>query len=296
MTETVLAILNRPSLDAPAHDPAADAFEFAGPVEAHIAVTDLGITRGDGIFETITVTDGRPQALEAHLARFARSAQMLDLPAPDIDAWRRAIEAAVAELDPVEEAFAKTTLSRGVEGSGRPTGWVYAAPSGDSTEARTAGIAVVTLDRGYRHDVARTSPWLLQGAKTLSYALNMAAVREAERRGADDAIFVSTDGYVLEAPRANVIAAIDGRLVTPRTDIGILPGTTQADIFRFAAERGIDTAFELLTVADIRSADALWLASSVRGAAPIRTLDGAPHAIDRDLSDAINAFLHDRTE
>lgn len=296
MTESVLAILNRPSLDAPAHDPSAESFSFAGPLETHVAVTDLGITRGDGVFETITVTDGRPQALEAHLNRFVRSAAMLDLPAPDLGVWRQAVEAVVAELDPVAEAYAKTILTRGVEGTGRPTGWVLAAPSGDSTEARTTGIAVVTLDRGYRHDVARTSPWLLQGAKTLSYAVNMAAVREAERRGADDAIFISTDGYVLEAPRANVIVAADGRLITPRTDIGILPGTTQADLFRFASERGLETAYELLTVDDLRGADALWLASSVRGAAPIRTLDGAERDIDLDLTAAMNAFLANRTE
>ncbi len=53
------------------------------------------------------------------------------------------------------------------------------------------------LDRGYRHDAERTSPWLLAGAKTLSYAVNRAMLREAARRGADDAIFVSSDGYVL---------------------------------------------------------------------------------------------------
>ena len=143
MTETVLAVLNQPSRDAAPHDPAADAFTWAKPLEEHVQVQDLGITRGDGVFETITVIDGRPQALEAHLARFGRSAAMLDLPAPDPEAWRQAIEAVCARLDPVREAFAKTVLTRGVEGTDRPTGWVYAAPSGDSTAARTEGISVV---------------------------------------------------------------------------------------------------------------------------------------------------------
>lgn len=291
MTETVLAVLNQPSRDAAPHDPEADAFTWAKPLEEHIQVQDLGIVRGDGVFETITVIDGRPQALEAHLARFARSAVMLDLPAPDLDAWRQAIEAVCARLDPVREAFAKTVLTRGVEGLGRPTGWVYAAPSGDSTEARTEGISVVTLDRGYRHDVERTSPWLLQGAKTLSYAVNMAALREAVRRGADDAVFVSTDGYVLEGTRANLILAVGGRLVTPRTDIGILAGTTQADVFRFAEQEGIETAYELVTLDDFHRADAAWLVSSVRQAAPIRAVNGNARAIDPELTTQINDFL-----
>jgi 4-amino-4-deoxychorismate lyase len=291
MTETVLAILNQPSRDAAPHDPAADAFTWAKPLEEHLQVQDLGITRGDGVFETITVVDGRPQALEAHLARFGRSAAMLDLPAPDPDAWRQAIEAVCARLDPVREAFAKTVLTRGVEGTDRPTGWVYAAPSVDSTAARTEGISVVVLDRGYRHDVERTSPWLLQGAKTLSYAVNMAALREAARRGADDALFVSSDGYVLEGTRANLIMKVGDRLVTPRTDIGILAGTTQADVFRFAEQEGIETAYELVTLADLAAADALWLVSSVRQAAPIRSVNGDTRAIDADLTERINEFL-----
>ncbi|WP_144754723.1 aminodeoxychorismate lyase [Curtobacterium pusillum] len=291
MTETVLAVLNQPSRDAAPHDPAADAFTFAGPLEEHIQVQDLGIIRGDGVFETITVVDGHPQAVEPHLARFERSARMLDLPAPDVDTWRRAIEAVCAELDPVREAMVKTVLTRGVEGSDRPTGWVYAAPSGDSTAARTEGISVVTLDRGYRHDVERTSPWLLQGAKTLSYAVNMAALREAARRGADDAVFVSTDGYVLEGTRANLILSVGGRLVTPRTDIGILAGTTQADVFRFAEESGIETAYELVTLDDFHAADAAWLVSSVRQAAPIRAVNGNERAIDAELTTRINDFL-----
>jgi 4-amino-4-deoxychorismate lyase len=291
MTETVLAVLNQPSREAAAHDPAADAFTYEAPLAATIQVQDLGVIRGDGVFETITVVDGRPQALEAHLDRFVRSARMLDLPLPDLDAWRRAVEAVCAELDPVHEAFAKTVMTRGVEGSDRPTGWVYAAASGDSTPARTQGISVVTLDRGYRHDVERTSPWLLQGAKSLSYAVNMAALREAVRRGADDALFVSSDGYVLEGTRANLVMSVGGRLVTPRTDIGILAGTTQADVFRFAEAEGIETAYELVTMSDLRAADALWLVSSVRQAAPIRLVNGDEQAMDLDLTEQMNEFL-----
>jgi 4-amino-4-deoxychorismate lyase len=291
MTETVLAVLNQPSREAAAHDPAADAFTYEAPLGANLQVQDLGIIRGDGVFETITVVDGRPQALEAHLDRFVRSARMLDLPLPDLDAWRRAVEAVCAELDPVHEAFAKTVMTRGVEGSDRPTGWVYAAASGDSTPARTQGISVVTLDRGYRHDVERTSPWLLQGAKSLSYAVNMAALREAVRRGADDALFVSSDGYVLEGTRANLVMSVGGRLVTPRTDIGILAGTTQADVFRFAEAEGIETAYELVTMADLRAADALWLVSSVRQAAPVRLVNGDEQAMDLDLTEQMNEFL-----
>src|SRR5690606_24335172 len=150
-----------------------------------------------------------------------RSAAALDLPAPDLDAYRAAIAAAIAELPLVPEAWAKAVLTRGVAGGGRPTGWAHATPSGAVTEARPAGTRVVTLDRGLRHDVDQTSPWLLAGAKTLSYAINRAVQREALRRGADDAIFVSSDGVLLEGPTSSVVYRIDGVLITPGTGLGI---------------------------------------------------------------------------
>ncbi len=296
MTSPVLLMLNRPSHEAEAHEPAAAAFTSVDPSAAQVTVRDLGVTRGDGIFESISVAGGRAQALEPHLARFAVSARMLQLPAPDLDVWREAILAAIAEHDDVPESYIKTVLTRGVEGDGRPTGWVYMEPSADFRQARAEGIRVITLSRGYATTVERELPWLLQGAKTLSYAVNKAAGREAAARGADDVIFVSTDGYLLEGPTANVILRFGDRLVTPPTDTGILAGTTQADIFAHAEELGMDTAYELVTPDDLRVADAAWLVSSVRHAAPVRSVDGDDRAIDAEFTKAINTHLLSRRD
>jgi len=287
----VLAILNQPSADAPPHAPGAAPFAFADAAEPHLSVMDLGVTRGDGIFESISVGHGHAQALEHHLRRFASSAAKLDLPAPDLDAWREAILAAIDELQPGAESWVKTVLTRGVEGDGRPTGWVYAAHTADFSQARTTGVRVVTLDRGYRHDVEQTSPWLLAGAKTLSYAVNRSVLREAHRRDADDVIFVSSDGFVLEGPTSSVIFRRGDRLLTPGTGLGILDGTTQANVFRYAETLGFTTGFELVTPEELRGADAAWLVSSVRLAAPVRALDGAPFPVDGALTAGINEYL-----
>ena len=287
----ILTVLNQPSADAAPHEPGAAAWRFADPSAPLLSALDLGATRGDGIFETISVGDGFPQAFEHHLTRFARSAVALELPAPDLDTWRAAILATIAELDPAPESFVKTVLTRGVEGDGRPTGWAYGAISGNFTAERTAGIRVVMLDRGYRHDVERTSPWLLAGAKTLSYAINRAAVREAARRGADDVIFVSSDGIVLEGPTSTVVFRSGDTLYSPGTGLGILDGTTQANVFRYAQSLGFSTAFDLATPATLLAADAAWLVSSVRLAAPVRELDGKGLPIDAELTAGMNEYL-----
>ncbi len=295
MPTTALAILARPSLEAPPHAGPAP-FALVDPLSPQLSALDLAATRGDGVFETISVGGGRPQALEPHLRRFARSASALDLPAPDPEVWRAAILAVIAAIDPAREASVKTVLSRGVEGDGRPTGWAFASVSPDHAHARTHGVRAVTLDRGYRHDVERTSPWLLAGAKTLSYAVHRAALREAARRGADDAVFVSSDGYVLEGPTSSVVYRRGERLLTPGTGLGILEGTTQGSLFAFAAERGMETGYELITPAELAASDAVWLVSSVRHAAPVRELDGSALRTDPVLTAAMNDYLARRLD
>ncbi|QNO38598.1 aminotransferase class IV [Protaetiibacter sp. SSC-01] len=277
---------------------AATGHRLVDPDAPQLLVTDLGATRGDGIFETASLVHGSVQALEAHLQRLVQSAAMLQLPAPDIDVWRDAVREVGATLTAggVTEGSIKFVLTRGVEGAGVPTGWVFGTDSPDFTADRTDGIRIVLLDRGYRHDVSQTSPWLLAGAKTLSYAVNRAVQREAARRGADDVLFVSSDGYLLEGPTSTLVMRMGGRLVTPRVDIGILAGTTQADLFAWAESAGFATGYELLTPDDLAAADAAWLVSSVRHVAPVRAVDGAARAIDAELTARMNAALDARTE
>lgn len=287
MPDRVLAVLTAPHAGSAVAEP----FRFADPDAPLLSVLDLGATRGDGVFETLGVGAGRAQAVDAHLARLARSAAMLELPEPDAVAWRAATIAVAERLAEHTESFVKLVYTRGVEGTGRPTGWVLGAPSPDHTAARTQGIAVAVLDRGLPHDSAGDLPWLLQGAKTLSYAVNMAALREARRRGADDALFVSSDGVLLEGPTSSLLLKRGDRLSTPSTSLGILAGTTQAEAFRFGRLRGLTTAYEVLGPEALADADAAWLLSSVRNAAPLRSVDGVDRPIDAAFTAELNAHL-----
>ncbi len=276
---------------------AAGTLTRADPEQPHLSVLDWAATRGDGVFETLSVGFGHPQAFEHHLRRFASSAAALELPVPDEQLWRRGILTAIEALDPVEEAWVKIVLTRGIEGGdGTPTGWAYATHSADYTRERTEGVRVVLLDRGYRHDVARTSPWLLQGAKTLSYAVNRAAFREATRRDADDVLFVSSDGFLLEGPTSTLVYRRGTQLFSPGVGLGILDGTTQANVFRYAQQLGLGTAFEQGTPDTLRAADAAWLVSSVRLAAPIRAIDGVEFPVDAGFTVQLNDWLRTLTQ
>lgn len=279
-------------------DPAARAGAHARLVPSDapaLLATDLGATRGDGVFETVGVVDGRPQALQLHLDRFVRSARMLDLPEPDARQWTAAIRDVTAALPATGESTVKIVLTRGDEGGdGTPTGWLVGATAPDHGRARTVGVAVVLLEAGRAAGTAERAPWLLLGAKTLSYAVNRAMLREAASRGADDALLVSSDGLLLEGPTSTVVLRTGDRLRTTPPEFGVLPGTTQADAFRFAADRGLACSVEPLTEHDLHQADAAWLASSGRLMAPIRAVDGTPRVIDGQLTAQMNAWLLDR--
>ncbi len=139
---------------------------------------------------------------------------------------------------------------------------------------RAEGASVVTLGRGYSVDVAAHAPWQLIGAKTLSYATNMAAQRHAAAQGVDDVIYTSSEGQVLESPRSTVIVLNGDTLTTPPVEDGVLPGTTQQALFATAEKEGLQTEYRSLRVADLIVADGVWLLSSVTLATRVRELNG----------------------
>ena len=231
-----------------------------------LAVT-LRYVFGEGVFETVHLRPDGPWLLGEHLDRLARSAALLDLPVPDLTA---AIADAVAGWSGAEAAL------RIVCRRGRPPS-VTVSPIPDRVLAeRHHGVRVVTADAGVSID---RPPWSLATAKTTSYAPNLAAKRWAASHGADDMLWFSVEGFALEAPTASLAWLIGNRLCTvPPGKAAILPGITAAHLLHRAPEAGLEPAEEMITRAGLRRADAIWLASSLRGLAEVTTLDGADRA------------------
>lgn len=219
------------------------------PAEATISVLDDGLLRGDGVFEAIKLYDGHPFRLAAHLDRLERSAAALHL---GID--RGSLEREIAELlaDVEEEAMLRVVVTR----EGRRILLVERLPEWPPT----ARIALVELSPNE----------ILAGVKSISYAANMHATRLAAGRGADEAVFVSSAGLVLEAPTSSVFW-IDaaGTLRTPSLGCGILDSIT-----RHVLLEALEVEEGEYAAADLRDAEAAFLASTTREVQPISAVDG----------------------
>jgi 4-amino-4-deoxychorismate lyase len=253
------------------------------PQAAAVHADDLGFSRGDGCFEAtrvVTSPSGEHQIdhLTEHFDRFDRSCAGLDLPPIDRPAWLDLIQQLLAGWSLPGEAMLRLLLSRGRESrlEAGVTGVATLTPTAPETlRQRRDGVDVITLRRGYADDAFADAPWLLGGVKTLSYAVNMAGVREARRRGAHDVLFLDAAGRLLEAPTATVMWLADETLHTvPVAGTGILDSITQRALFAAAEQAGYRTGYTTGTPADLLAADGAWLVSSGRGVAQLLTLDG----------------------
>ena len=251
-----------------------------GTQEPVITADDLGLTRGDGIFDaTRVLTDGDGHSvvehLDRHLLRLARSAQAVELPAPDVDGIAALVAEALSVWTTPGEAALKIVHTRGLEHTAAPKASTLITIT-ETEPGDRRGLAVATLARGYASDTFADAPWLLGGAKLLSYAVHTSARREAGRRGADDALFVSSDGYALEAPTSSLLWVVDGAVrTTPTGATGILGSVTVEILKEWAHDEGVRFEPALIRPADLHAVTGAWLASSVRGVCPITTLDGS---------------------
>jgi 4-amino-4-deoxychorismate lyase len=265
-----------------------------GPDDPVVTADDLGLTRGDGCFDSarvVTGAGGRAQVvgLGEHLERLGRSAAAMDLGMPAAAEWEQLVAAALDRWSTPGEAVLKLVLTRGREWDPTgPTAFVTITQRPPAVAGRPLAITAVTLTRGHPSDAFADAPWLLGGVKTLSYVVNVAALREARARGADDVVFTTTDGYALDGPTSGLVVARGGALLsTPTGATGILESVTVSAIFAAAAAEGVPTRHELLPVEDLYTADGVWLVSSGRGPALVTVLDGRPLSASAGLADHV---------
>jgi 4-amino-4-deoxychorismate lyase len=245
------------------------------PGEPVLHADDEAFLRGRAAFETIRVYGGRPFRLEEHLERLAGSAVRLDL-APVDQAEFTGLARSAVDAGEAEDAVLRLYLTAGRESGGHPVALALVSelPPG-LDELRRRGLKVIAAQLGLEPGLRAFAPWLLGGVKSTSYAVNMAAQAEAERRGADDAVFLASGDIVLEGPVTNVWWRYERVLYTPALELGILAGVTRATLIAAATELGHEVREGAFPLEHLAAADEAFTSSTVREVMPVVELEGA---------------------
>lgn len=238
--------------------------ESLDPASASIPVADMGFIRGYGVFEVIRSHHGQCFRLEPHLERLDRSATMLGIELPDhedIGAWATA---AAAGLD---DGVVRVLVSAGEDPFDGTTRVVV---TGEEALPQPDEVTLLPVVAPWHSDGAE---WELLRAKTLSYANNFGAIRQARLAGHTDAMLLGRSGRILEGPTFTVAWVVDddGETVveTPAMSLGILDSITRQLAFDAAAEVGLrlrevevgldrlDDASEVMVLSTLRDAIAV---------------------------------------
>lgn len=244
--------------------------------DARIPVLDRGFLFGDSIYEVVRTRHGIVFGWREHFDRLRASAEglgfALDLDdrgiLQRIDATLRAAGNADSYVRIIVTRGTGTAPNIDVAYAGGPLRWVVMVRALPAM-APTARLQII--DR-LRNDRRALDPAVKSG----NYLNNVLGLAEAKASGATDCLFLDAQGNATEASTSNVFVVRSGRLITPPLRVGILAGITRQLLLDFCRARGDAVAEADLTAADVRSADEVFLSSTLRDVAPVTHVDGQP--------------------
>ena len=235
--------------------------ELQDPATASIPVSDIGFIRGFGVFEVIRGLEGKCFRMAPHLERLERSASMLgiDLPADEL-----LIDWCAHAATHHDDCVIRVLVSAGDDPFDGTTRVVVTS---EPANPQPGELTLLPLVAPWHSDGAN---WELLRAKTLSYANNFGAIRQAKLAGFSDALLIGESGRILEGPTFTIGWTIDedGHTVyeTPSLELGILDSITRSVAFDAAEASGLqfrevehslerlDDAIEFFAISTLRDA------------------------------------------
>lgn len=248
--------------------------EYLPLAQARISPLDRGFLFADSVYEVLPVFDGRMFRFREHCDRLARSLREIRLVSPHSHPqWLAILEELIRRNDG-GDMYVYVQVTRGME-FGRnhnfpkdvsPTVFALASQLPVLTpQLRESGLAAITVEdfRWGRCDI-----------KSTALLANVLMKQQALDAGAQEAIIVR-DGEVLEGSSTSIFVVSKGVAATPPDSHRILPGTTRDAAVELSAG-SIPVEIRRVTLAEMRAADEVWLASATRDVLPVTRLDARP--------------------
>ncbi|TVR19624.1 MAG: amino acid aminotransferase [Anaerolineaceae bacterium] len=241
--------------------------QFITGQTASIPISDLGFTRGYGVFDFTRTYHKQPWYLAEHVARLLESARALDLDVPFSAAHIINITGEALALSTHAECYIRIIITGG-------DGITSLLPAGKPRLVVSITRAVPFLPEKYEQGIKAITidePRYLPGVKCLNYIPAVRAMQRARSADALEALYVDKIGNVYEGTTSNVFAFIDGALVTPPLS-GVLRGITR-DIVMDLARAFFPVREEALQVDSLYRADEIFLTSTTMQIMPVTRAD-----------------------
>jgi branched-chain amino acid aminotransferase len=243
--------------------------------EARISILDRGFLYGDSVYEVFRTYSGVPLFCHEHFERMENSARLIEMTISQsreemLEEMRRT--AAAANVPKGEDIYVRWHVTRG-------TGALDLVPAADLRSSYVIIVKEVPkwnpefYSRGLRLAVTRVRrnpvESLSPDIKSGNYLNNILGVAEAVKTGADDCLMLNPSGVVTEASNSNVHFVIEGQLVTPSFESGVLRGITKAAIGRLSAAHGFNLHDRLLPASALMKATECFVTSATREVMPV---------------------------
>ena len=243
---------------------------LVAPDQAKISVFDRGLQHGDGCYEILRTWNGIIGDVEAHFDRLYETAKFLVLRTLDRQKLTEAVYKTLVADDTPGEKRIRIMLTRGEGAFGarlKEIGPGAAIVIVEDLPEQPEEISLAVVDWPLPRRSGR-------GHKTLSFLDNIIARELARAADADEAVRLDDDGKVIECATSNLFIVAGDQVSTPSADDGALPGIVRARVLTLCDKLELTSRVRDLTVRDLRSADELFVTSSLRGVVPVTRLDG----------------------
>ncbi|WP_040412662.1 aminotransferase class IV [Desulfosporosinus sp. OT] len=223
---------------------------------------------GFGVFETLLITEEGALFIDLHWQRMNIGADLLSLQLPEKAEWLSRIQKFIEQsLSPLPYAL-RITLSGGAPLANLPSKLFFHERSIPYTpEQYSQGIRLHILP------TLRNEHSPLVSIKSTNYLENILAKETAKLQGADEGVWLNTEGYIAEGTMSNLFFVKNETLFTPSLASGCLPGTRRRLILSLARSLQIPTQEGLYPLSDLFLADEIFMTNALMGIMPVRQID-----------------------
>lgn len=250
--------------------------EYLPEGEAKISIFDRGFLMGDGVYEVVSVLDGKLLDFDGHLVRLKRSLSELSMANPLPDEEYLAVHRELVACNDIIDGMVYLQVTRGNPGDRDfafpPEGTVPTVVMFTQSKPGLADAPVAKT--GWRVISIEDLRWHRRDIKTVQLLYPSMAKMEAKARGVDDAWLVE-EGKVTEGTSNNAYIVKGGKIITRELSHDILHGITRAAVLRFAREAQMQVEERSFSIAEAQAADEAFITSASAFVMPVVEIDGA---------------------